>query len=141
MHVLTLPIECYRNDCLRILACYSLPVNDCLLEKFRIHVPCFSLRAHENRLGTKVGNRMRGCAEGVALHKHLVISRHSAADKCEVHRRSSSGQAYYLAVKRLAAISLPIGKCLSRSFSNAFTLGPIGTTQFVSKASLKCFCS
>ena len=55
---------------------------------------------------------MRGCTESVALDTDLIARAYATADKCKVNGCSSGGKAYDLAVERLAAVSLAVGKCL-----------------------------
>ena len=51
-------IESYRNDGLGILAGFLLAVKNCLLQKLRIHVPSLLFRSDENRLCSKISDRM-----------------------------------------------------------------------------------
>ena len=105
-------IERYGDDRLRVTPGLLLTVKDRPLQQSRIHIPGLPLRADKDRLGTQVGDRVRGGAEGEALHQHLVAGTHTAADQRQVNRCCTCRQADHMPIQWSRVVRLAVDKRL-----------------------------
>ena len=83
------PIQSHRNNRFGLSARLVDTVPDSLLQKYRVHVPCISLRIHEYRSGTKVGHRMGRGTKSEALYYHFITLSNSASKQGQMHSSST----------------------------------------------------
>ena len=122
----------YRNDGFRIFSGFSFSIVDGLFQKLWRHIPSFLFWIDEDGCSAQVGYRIGWCRKCERLANHFVSGTYSQLQKSQMNGCCTGWEG-----NDMSALSDEV----SRSFSNALTLGPSGTTQLVSNASWMNCCS